>query len=171
MKHYRFKIRPQFLELIENGSKKHEYRLNTPDRSCIKNGDRITLISNQDSSNTLMVKAVSKEVYSSWEDALKENWEEDFKEKYKTFDEVLSVCYKFYDRDMVKKYGIIEHPEFGQIYAFEVDGFGRGTPAVHDSRDVTRLAQSVHRAFAQFGTRHNVQHMFLFCHFLFFLTL
>ena len=24
----------------------------------------------------------------------------------------------------VKKYGIIEHPEFGQIYAFEVDGFG-----------------------------------------------
>ena len=108
MKHYRFKIRPQFLELIENGSKKHEYRLNTPDRSCIKNGDRITLISNQDSSNTLMVKAVSKEVYSSWEDALKENWEEDFKEKYKTFDEVLSVCYKFYDRDMVKKYGIIK---------------------------------------------------------------
>ena len=48
----------------------------------------------------------------------------------------------------------------------EIDCFGSSALAVNDSRDVTCFAQSVHCAFAEFGTRHNVQHMFLFCHFL-----
>ena len=108
MKHFRLKIRPQFLELIENGTKKHEYRLNTQERKSIKIGDQITLISNQDDSKYINALVTSKQEYKSWEEALNEHWEDDFKGKYDTLDDALKVCYKFYSHDEVEKYGIVK---------------------------------------------------------------
>lgn len=109
MKHVRLKIRPEFLEAIKKGVKKHEYRLNTPERAGLSNGDRITLVSNQDINDYLVVIIKGITQYLSWEDALKDNWDTDFKGQFATFDEVLNVCRKFYSRDQVKEYGIVKY--------------------------------------------------------------
>lgn len=108
MKHYRYKIRPQFLSLIVNGIKQHEYRLNTPERGTITNGDRITLISNDDSSKSVSMVCKGKQIFSSWDEALKDDWKKDFEGVYKTYDEVLNVCSRFYTRDEVRKFGIVK---------------------------------------------------------------
>lgn len=67
MKHIQLKIRPQFLESIIKGIKKHEYRLNTIDRANLKNGDRITLVSNQNSDDFVVVtiKGIKKHEFMS----------------------------------------------------------------------------------------------------------
>lgn len=109
MKHIRLKIKPYFFDLIESGTKKHEYRLNTPERAQISNGDRITLISNQNASDTVCVVVRGTKKYSSWEEALKDNWEEDFKNLYNSFDDVIKACERFYTRDQVKEYGIVKY--------------------------------------------------------------
>ena len=108
MKHYVFKIRPQFLESIEKDNKKNEYRLNDLVRRNIQIGDRITLVSNENENDTLIVNVVSKTVYSSWEEALKDNWQEDFKEKFSSYKSVIEVCSSFYDEKLVQQYGIVK---------------------------------------------------------------
>lgn len=118
MKHIRLKIRPKFLASIANGTKKHEYRLNTEDRAKIKNGDRLTLISNQEPSSFIVVTVRAKKTYPSWEEALKENWEEDFKGNFDSYDEVLKECYKFYSKDQVEEHGIVR---------YEIEPFKRKT--------------------------------------------
>lgn len=109
MKHIRLKIRPQFLESIIKGVKKHEYRLNTLERANLKNGDRITLVSNQNVEDFVVVTIRGIKKYCSWEEALKENWEEDFKGQFNSLEEVLEVCSRFYTRDQVKEYGIVKY--------------------------------------------------------------
>lgn len=107
MKHINLKIRPQFLDNIKNGNKKHEYRLNSPDKSNIKNGDRIMLISNQNSKDRVVVSIKGINKYANWEDALKDNWEDDFKGLCSNLEEALTICNKFYKREQVKEYGIV----------------------------------------------------------------
>ena len=108
MKHFRYKTRPQFLDLISKGIKQHEYRLNTPERNMITNGDRITLISNNNPSDSITVVCRGKNIYSNWEEALKDDWQKDFKGIYQTYDEVLNICSKFYKRDEIKEYGLVK---------------------------------------------------------------
>ena len=109
MNHIRLKIRPQFLESITKGIKKHEYRLNTPEKSNLLNGDRITLVSNQDKNDSIVVVIRGIKKYFSWEEALKENWEQDFKGFSDTFEETLNICDKFYSREQVRKFGIVKY--------------------------------------------------------------
>ena len=95
------------MESIIKGIKKHEYRLNTIERANLKNGDRITLVSNQNSDDFVVVTIRGIKKYCSWEEALKENWEEDFKGQFNSFEEVLEICSRFYTREQVKEYGIV----------------------------------------------------------------
>lgn len=108
MKHYRYKIKPQFIEPIYKGIKKNEYRLNKPECGALTNGDRITLISNQNEDDAVIVACRGKQVYCSWEDALKDNWKEDFNGIFSSFDEALLQCSKFYSRDEIRQYGIVK---------------------------------------------------------------
>lgn len=96
------------MESIIKGIKKHEYRLNTLERANLKNGDRITLVSNQNVNDVIVVTIRGATKYCSWEEALKDNWEEDFRGQFNSFDEVLEVCSRFYTRDEVKEYGIVK---------------------------------------------------------------
>ena len=107
------KIRPNFIEEINQGRKKHEYRLNNEERQKIKLGDRLVLLANDNSKKYIEVKVRKIEVFHTWEEALNKYWEYDFKGLYSSMEEALKICFKFYKKDEVSKYGIrvfhIEH--------------------------------------------------------------
>ena len=106
MKTYYLKIRDKFITDIKNRVKKHEYRLASPERMQAKVGDTFVLISNQNKENFVRATIKGIKVYSSWNEALIENWEQDFKNLFPSLGATLKECYKFYPKDEVDRYGI-----------------------------------------------------------------
>ncbi len=106
MKHYVLKIKDRFIQSILDGTKTHEYRLGTPERSKIAIGDRLILISNDNPNKLCTVAVTSVESFLNWEDALKGDWEEDFSHLFNSYLDVLKECQRFYSRDEIKEYGI-----------------------------------------------------------------
>ena len=106
MKTYYLKIRDKYITDIKNRVKKHEYRLASPERMQAKVGDTFVLISNQNKDNFVRATIKGIKVYSSWNEALIENWEQDFKNIFASLDATLKECYKFYSKDEVDRYGI-----------------------------------------------------------------
>ena len=107
MKNIVMKIKPCFLELIKQGKKKHEYRLNTPDRRNLSIGDQITLVSNENPNDTLVVTITNKSTHSNWIDALKDYWKEDFEGLFNNLDDLINECNKFYSPEQVREHGIV----------------------------------------------------------------
>lgn len=101
------KIKPCFLELIKSGIKKHEYRLNTPDRRSLSIGDQITLVSNENPNDVLVVTITDISIHPNWLDALKDYWKEDFEGLFNNLDDLINECNKFYSPEQVRKYGIV----------------------------------------------------------------
>lgn len=112
------KIRPQFLPLIKNGIKKHEYRLASPKYTSLNVGDRLILVSNQNSGDFVVTRVNKITKFYDWEKALEKHWEEDFKGLYSDFDELIEECHGFYTADEIKGYGIdvfdisLDEPKF-----------------------------------------------------------
>ncbi len=107
MKTYYLKIRDKFISDIKNRIKKHEYRLASPERMQVKVGDNFVLLSNQNKENFVRVTIKGIKVYATWKDALIENWNQDFKNLFSSFEESLKECYKFYSKEEVDRYGIV----------------------------------------------------------------
>lgn len=107
MKTYYLKIRDKFINEINVGNKKHEYRLASPERKQVKVGDTLVLVSNQNKSVFIKTTVKSIKIFPSWIEALKTNWQQDFQNLYSTIDEAMQECYKFYPKDEVDTYGII----------------------------------------------------------------
>ena len=100
------KIRPPFLSLIKSGIKKHEYRLASPKYTSLNVGDRLVLVSNQDSRDFAVTRVNKIVKYYDWESALEKRWEEDFKGLYSNFDDLVKECHRFYAADEIKEDGI-----------------------------------------------------------------
>lgn len=109
MKTYYLKIREKFISEICAGNKKHEYRLASPERLQAKVGDTLVLLSNQNKKIYVKTTIKAIRIYSGWESALKDNWQEDFKNLYNSLDEALHECYKFYPKEEVDIYGIVSY--------------------------------------------------------------
>ena len=107
MKNIVMKIKPCFLELIKAGKKKHEYRLNTPDRRSLSIGDQITLMSNENPNDTLVVTITDISIHPNWLDALKDYWKEDFERLFDNLDDLINECNKFYSPEQIREYGIL----------------------------------------------------------------
>lgn len=107
MKQVTMKIKPCFLKLIKEGKKKHEYRLNTPDRRNLSIGDQITLVSNENPKDTLVVTITDISIHPNWIDALKDYWKEDFEGLFNNLDDLINECNKFYSPEQVMEYGIV----------------------------------------------------------------
>lgn len=107
MKTYYLKIRDKFITDIKNRVKKHEYRLASPERMQAKVGDTFVLVSNQNKNNFVRATIKGIKVYSSWNEALIENWEQDFKNIFPSLEDTLKECYKFYPKTEVDRYGIV----------------------------------------------------------------
>ncbi len=107
MKQIKMKIRPQFLDLIRNGVKKHEYRLDSKKYEDIHVGDVICLLNNQNPNDYVKVVVNKILKYSSWDDAFKNRWIDDFKGLYNSYEDLLKECYKFYNKSEVDEHGIV----------------------------------------------------------------
>ena len=107
MKNVIMKIKPCFIELIKAGKKKHEYRLNTPDRRELSIGDKITLVNNTNPNDALEVVITDITTHIDWYSALKDYWKEDFEGLYDNLDELINECNCFYQLDQVKEHGIV----------------------------------------------------------------
>ena len=107
MKTYYLKIRDKFISDIKGRIKKHEYRLASPERRLVKIGDTFVLISNQNKDNFVRATIKGIKHYNTWEEALIENWEQDFKSSFPSLEDTLKECYKFYTKADVDCYGII----------------------------------------------------------------
>jgi len=107
MKTYYLKIRDKFIGEIKAGIKKHEYRLASPERTQIKVGDTLVLVSNQNKSVFVKTTVKGIRIFPGWREALEDNWQQDFQNLYSTIDEALKECYKFYPKNEVDTYGII----------------------------------------------------------------
>lgn len=107
MKTYYLKIRDKFIGEINAGNKKHEYRLASLERTQVKVGDTLVLVSNQNKSVFVKTTVKGIRIFSGWREALEDNWQQDFQNLYSTIDEALRECYKFYPKDEVDTYGII----------------------------------------------------------------
>ena len=101
------RIKPCFLDLIKAGKKKHEYRLNTPDRRELSIGDQITLVSNENSNDTLVVTIIDISTHPNWLDALIDYWKEDFEGLFNNLNDLIKECNKFYSSEQVMEYGIV----------------------------------------------------------------
>ena len=101
------KIKPCFLELIKAGKKKHEYRLNTPDRRSLSIGDKIILVSNENPNDVLVVTITDISIHPNWLDALKDFWKKDFEGLFNNLDDLINECNKFYSPEQVREHGIV----------------------------------------------------------------
>ena len=104
---YKMNIDDIYFQLVRNGQKKHEYRLNDEKRQQIQVGDEILLVNNLDSSQTFLVTVKDIKVYKDWRSALLNTYKEDFFGVYNSLEETLEACDKFYSQKDVKKYGIV----------------------------------------------------------------
>ena len=107
MKTYYFKIREKFIANVRNGTKRHEYRLASPENRAIKVGDNLILISNQNRKEYVRTTIKNVVYYLDWKSALQDNWQQDFKELFGSLDEALKECYKFYPKSEVDEFGIV----------------------------------------------------------------
>ena len=107
MKTYYMKIRDKYIDAVRQGIKKHEYRLASPERTKIRIGDNIILISNQNKKEYVRTTVKGQTIYKDWKEALEKNWQSDFKDLYSTLDDALKECYRFYTKQEVDEYGII----------------------------------------------------------------
>ena len=107
MRTYYFKIRDKYIANVRNGIKRHEYRLASPENQKIKVGDNLVLISNQNKKEYVRTTIKKLRYYPDWTTALRDNWEQDFKDLFGSFEDALKECYKFYPKTEVEKYGIV----------------------------------------------------------------
>lgn len=101
------KIRDKFIDLIINGTKTREYRLSDPQRSAVKMGDILVLVSNSEPTHFVRVEVTGVSHYKNWEDALSVHWKEDFSSLFPSFESALAECRRFYEKKEVDQYGIV----------------------------------------------------------------
>ena len=106
MKYVKMKIREHFIPLINDGIKKHEYRLADPKYADVHVGDVILLISNQNPLNYTKIVVDKIEMYKTWDEAFQDKWQDDFRGLFNTYDELIKECKRFYTKEEIDRYGI-----------------------------------------------------------------
>lgn len=101
------KIREKFIRSINEGTKKREYRLNNEERSSIKVGDVLALISNTEPNHYVRVQVTGITHYANWENALQPHWAEDFSPLFSSYEDALKECRRYYEKSEVDHYGIV----------------------------------------------------------------
>ena len=92
---------------MKSGSKLREYRLYDEKRSLINIGDTIRFIKLPEKKDYLYADVERIEIFKNWYDCYKKHFEEDFKERYDTVQDVVDDTYSggYYTKEDSDKYG------------------------------------------------------------------
>lgn len=101
------KIDSEYLTLIKNGEKKHEYRLNCDASQSICVEDNIIFVSSINEDDYIVTSVKTKHIYYSWYEALKNNWKEDFKNKFLSLEGTISFCERYYNKEEISNKGLL----------------------------------------------------------------
>ena len=103
------KLNANAFERIKQGKKKREYRVNDDKRKQVRVGDIIVFQKLPDLDESIKVEVKSVDIYSSLEEAVSENFVEDFSNRHSSIDETVSSFYGkgYYSEKEVSKNGIV----------------------------------------------------------------
>ena len=103
------KLNENAFERVKRGKKKREYRINDDKRRQVSVGDVIVFQKLPELKETIKVEVVNIHRYDTLEDAIGENFEDDFSERHSSIDETVNSFYEkgYYTEDEVKENGII----------------------------------------------------------------
>ena len=104
---YKMKIRDLYIKPLNEGIKKHEFRLNTKEREEIKIGDYLILEGKQKKENYVKVVVTNIKKYINWKDVIDEYWENEFCHFFDTKEMLLREVDNYYQGKEVEEYGII----------------------------------------------------------------
>ena len=92
---------------MATGLKIREYRLYDEKRKLINVGDTIRFIKLPEKNEYLYADVVSIEVFQNWYDCYNKYFEEDFKDRYNTVQDVVNDTYSggYYSKEDSDKYG------------------------------------------------------------------
>ena len=104
---HELKLYGENFDRMEQGNKTREYRLYDEKRRLIKVGDTLKFIKLPDKDKFLYADVTDIEVFSNWYDCYDKYFEEDFKDRYKTTQDVVDDTYNggYYTKEDSDKYG------------------------------------------------------------------
>ena len=103
------KLNENAFERVKSGKKKREYRINDDKRRQVSVGDFIVFQKLPELKENIKVEVINIHRYDTLEDAIGENFEDDFSERHSSIDETVNSFYEkgYYTEDEVKENGII----------------------------------------------------------------
>ena len=103
---HELKLYGENFDRMEQGNKTREYRLYDEKRRLIKVGDTLKFIKLPDKDKFLYADVTGIEVFSNWYDCYDKYFEEDFKGRYKTTQDVVDDTYNggYYTKEDSDKY-------------------------------------------------------------------
>ena len=101
------KLYKENFDRMESLQKKREYRLYDEKRILINVGDTIRFIRLPDADKYLYAEVTRIDIFKNWEDCYSKYFEEDFKDRYKSVQEVVDDTYNggYYTKEDSDKYG------------------------------------------------------------------
>ncbi len=105
MKIHNMKLYPEYFEQVRTGEKIREYRLYDEKRKQIKIGDMIIFqnTANLDETVSVLVEEIS--TFNSFFEMYNSYFDLDFKEQYKSVDDVVTDTYPIYTKEQQEEYG------------------------------------------------------------------
>lgn len=104
---HEMKLRPEYFDFINNGTKRIELRLYDEKRALIKLGDTIKFLKEPEKTEKLEVKVIGLLRYNSFDDLLKDFPIEKLADKSMTKEELKNTLETFYTLEEQKEYGVL----------------------------------------------------------------
>ena len=103
------KLNANAFERIKHGKKKREYRVNDDKRKQVRVGDTIVFQKLPDLDESIKVEVKNVNVFSSLEEAISENFVEDFSDRHSSIEETVSSFYNkgYYSEEEVLENGVV----------------------------------------------------------------
>ena len=104
---HEMKLRPEYFDFINNGTKRIELRLYDEKRELIKLGDTIIFLKEPEKIEKLKVKVVGLLRYNNFDDLFKDFDIEKLADKSMTKEELKNTLETFYTLEEQKEYGVL----------------------------------------------------------------